>query len=221
MTRYRKQDPEITRRRFINAAMGTTATVGIVSLVGVLGTANPIFRLTRDKMPPVPGDILVHAEPSREGQLVKVSDLSEKLVRAWPQGKAEDGSPLIRKGDPNNVLCIFRFPKGQIVAPTVMEATIDSEIVAYSDICTHAGCSVANDDQNVGDMKCPCHSGQYDPKRGCKVIGGPPPRPLAQLPIKMDGDNLVVGDFFLEFPYPFLTEQEWQARITAVKSQLA
>jgi rieske iron-sulfur protein len=220
MTRYRRQDPEITRRKFINVAMGTTATVGVVSLVGVLGTANPVFRLTRDKMPPVPGDILVHASASQEGQPIKISELSEQLVRAWPMGKDKEGKNLIRKGDPNNVLAVYRFPQGQIVAPTNMEATISGEIVAYSDVCTHAGCSVSDDDQQQGQMKCPCHSGQYDPKRGCKVIGGPPPRPLAQLPIKQEGDQLVVADFFLENPYPF-TEAEWEARIEAVKAQLA
>ncbi|MFK7602324.1 ubiquinol-cytochrome c reductase iron-sulfur subunit [Deinococcus sp. SM5_A1] len=220
MTRYRKQDPEITRRRLINAAMGTTVTVGIVSLVGVLGTAKPAFRMTRDKMPPVPGDILVHADPAREGQLVKVSDLSEKLVRAWPQGKDKEGNNLIRKGDPNNVLAIYRFAPGKIRTPTNLEATINTQIVAYSDICTHAGCSVADDDQQAGQMKCPCHSGQYDPTRGCIVTGGPPPRPLAQLPIKQQGDHLVVSEFFLENPYP-LTEQEWKARVAAVKAQLA
>ncbi|GGO41240.1 ubiquinol-cytochrome c reductase iron-sulfur subunit [Deinococcus humi] len=220
MTRYRKQDPEMTRRRFINAAMGTTATVGIVSLVGVLGTANPVFRLTRDKMPPVEGDVLVHASASKEGEIIKPSELSEQLIRAWPMGKDKEGNNLIRKGDPNNVLAVFRYPKGQIVAPTNLEATIDGEIVAYSDICTHAGCSVSDDDQQEGQMKCPCHSGQYDPKRGCIVVGGPPPRPLAQLPIKMDGDKLVVAGFFLENPYPF-TEAEWEARKEAVKAQLA
>lgn len=220
MTRYRKQDPELTRRRFINAAMGTTATVGIVSLVGVLGTANPVFRLTRDKMPPVEGDILVHASASKEGEIIKASELSEQLIRAWPMGKDKEGNNLIRKGDPNNVVALYRFAKGELVEPTHLDATIDGEIVAYSDICTHAGCSVSDDDQTEGQMKCPCHSGQYDPKRGCIVVGGPPPRALAQLPIRQDGENLVVAGFFLENPYPF-TETEWEARKEAVKAQLA
>lgn len=220
MTRYRRQDPEITRRRFINAAMGTTATVGIVSLVGVLGTANPVFRLTRDKMPPVEGDILVHASASKEGQPITIGELSDQLVRAWPMGKDAEGNNLIRKADPNNVLAVYRFAAGELQEPTQLDATVDGQIVAYSDICTHAGCSVSDDDQTEGQMKCPCHSGQYDPKRGCVVVGGPPPRPLAQLPIRQQGDNLVVAGFFLENPYPF-TEAEWEARKEAVEAQLA
>jgi len=219
MTRYKREDPEITRRKFINTALGATAAIGTVSLVSALGTANPVFRLTRDKMPPLKGDILVHASEDKEGQPITVAELGEKLVRAWPQGKDAQGQPLIRKGDPNNVLALYKFPKGQIVDPTNMDATIDGEIVAYSDICTHAGCSVGDNDQQVGEMKCPCHSGQYDPKRACIVTGGPPPRRLAQLPIRLEGSNLVVADFFLENPYPF-NESEWEARKKAVEDLL-
>ncbi|ACO47088.1 ubiquinol-cytochrome c reductase iron-sulfur subunit [Deinococcus deserti] len=219
MTRYRKEDPEITRRKFINVAVGTTATVGVVSLVSALGTANPVFRLTRDKMPPVKGDILVHALESKEGQPIRPGELSDELIRAWPMGKDEQGNNVIRKGDPNNILAVYRFPKGQLVEPTNLEATVNGEIVVYSDVCTHAGCSVSDNEQRPGTMNCPCHSGQYDPKQGCKVIGGPPPRPLAQLPVRLEGENLVVGDFFLQHPYPF-SEEGWEARKEQVKEQL-
>ncbi|MCP2015516.1 rieske iron-sulfur protein [Deinococcus sp. HSC-46F16] len=210
MTRYKRQDPEITRRKFINVAMGTTAAVGGVSLLSTLGAANPVFRLTADKMPPLEGDILVHAEESKEGRPIAISDLSTQLVRAWPMGKDENGADVIRKGDPNNILALYRFPQGQLIAPTNLEATVDGQVVAYSDICTHAGCSVSDSDINAGQMRCPCHSGEYDPKRGCIVVGGPPPKPLAQLPIRQDGERLVVTGFFLTPPYPYHnSEAEW------------
>ena len=94
MTRYKKQDPELTRRKFINAALGGTAAVGTISLISTLGAAKPAFRLTPALAPPLAGDILVHADPSRYGKAVKVADLSEQLVRAWPQGKDKNGSPV-------------------------------------------------------------------------------------------------------------------------------
>lgn len=219
MTRYRKEDPEITRRKFVNTALGASAAVGGLALISTLGGANPVFRLTRDKMPPTPGDILVHAGGDKDGQPVQVADLSEKLVRAWPMGKDADGNPLIRKGDPNNVVAMYKFQAGQIGAPTNIPATIDGQIVVYSDICMHAGCSVSDDDQKAGQMKCPCHSGQYDPMHGAKVTGGPPPGPLPQLPVKMDGDKIVVSGFFLTPPYGF-TESDWEARKKAVEDAL-
>ena len=46
MTRYKKQDPEIKRCKFINAAMGTSAVVGVLILVSALGSSKPVFRLT-------------------------------------------------------------------------------------------------------------------------------------------------------------------------------
>ncbi|GMA17369.1 ubiquinol-cytochrome c reductase iron-sulfur subunit [Deinococcus metallilatus] len=219
MTRYKRQDPEITRRKFINVAVGTTAAVGGVSLLSTLGTANPVFILTPDKMPPLKGDILVHAGGDTEGQPVRISELSTKLVRAWPMGKDKQGQSVIRKGDPNNLLVVYRFPQGQLVPPTNIQATIEGQTVAYSDICTHAGCSVGDNDQGPG-MKCPCHSGQYDPTHGCIVIGGPPPRKLAQLPIAAQGENIVVTDFFLTMPYPYIHESEWEAFKKTVEEQL-
>ncbi|WP_412027991.1 Rieske 2Fe-2S domain-containing protein [Deinococcus yunweiensis] len=221
MTRYKRQDPELTRRRFINVAMGGAAAVGTVSLVSALGSAKPVFRLTPELAPPMSGDVIVHADPSRYGEPVKVSDLSaDKLVRAWGMGKTSDGGTVIRDKDPTSVLALYRFPKGQIVEPTNLEATIDGEIVAYGDRCTHAGCNVGDNAQQPGLMNCPCHSGQYDPKQGCKVVGGPPPHPLPQLPIKLQGDQIVATGFFLSVPYGFNKEEDWKQYTEQVKEAL-
>ncbi|MFC6618664.1 hypothetical protein [Deinococcus radiophilus] len=112
MTRYKIKDPELTRRRFINMAMGATATVGTVSLLGTLGGAHPVFRLTEDKKPPMEGDILVHADPAKEGTPITMAELSETQVTAWPMGTDADGNQIIRKGEPNNLLALYRYPAG-------------------------------------------------------------------------------------------------------------
>jgi thiosulfate dehydrogenase [quinone] large subunit len=53
--------------------------------------------------------------------------------------------------------------------------------VAFSAVCTHAGCTV---DFNPASMEfvCPCHGGSFNAVNG-KVLGGPPPSPLAQIPV--------------------------------------
>lgn len=69
--------------------------------------------------------------------------------------------------------------------------------VAYSKVCTHAGCPVGLY-QDVGNLLlCPCHQATFDVVRGAIPIFGPAPRELAQLPLEVDdaGTLLAAGDF--------------------------
>jgi thiosulfate dehydrogenase [quinone] large subunit len=69
--------------------------------------------------------------------------------------------------------------------PGVIVKLADGSFVAYDATCTHQGCTVAYD---AGSrlLACPCHGSRYDPAQGAKVVAGPAPRPLAELPIKID-----------------------------------
>jgi Rieske Fe-S protein len=70
-------------------------------------------------------------------------------------------------------------------------------IVAYSAICTHAGCPVTawvkgvTSDNNV--LKCMCHNSEYDARASAQVVFGPAPRRLAALPLAISGDSLAVA----------------------------
>lgn len=74
---------------------------------------------------------------------------------------------------------------------TVWLYTEDGEkFTAYSGVCTHLGCSFSFD----ADKKryhCPCHHGLFDMKTGA-VIGGPPPRALDTLPVKVENGEVHV-----------------------------
>jgi cytochrome b6-f complex iron-sulfur subunit len=48
---------------------------------------------------------------------------------------------------------------------------------AFSAICTHLGCIVGWDAARH-QIACPCHAGFFD--MSGRVVGGPPPRPLAE-----------------------------------------
>lgn len=61
------------------------------------------------------------------------------------------------------------------------------EVVAFSAICTHMGCTVAPAD---GIIQCPCHGSTYDLATG-KNTGGPAPRPLARIDVKVTGGDVV------------------------------
>ena len=69
--------------------------------------------------------------------------------------------------------------------------------VAYSKICTHAGCPVGLYRAESQSLICPCHQSQFDVSDGAKPFFGPAARPLPQLPLGVDEEGILVaqGDF--------------------------
>lgn len=75
--------------------------------------------------------------------------------------------------------------------------------LAYSRICTHAGCSVGMYETTTHQLMCPCHQSTFDVLRGAEPTGGPAARPLPQLPLYTDSDgNLRAGGGFTKPPGP-------------------
>jgi cytochrome b6-f complex iron-sulfur subunit len=62
------------------------------------------------------------------------------------------------------------------------------EFVAYSAVCTHAGCTVAYKD---GQLACPCHGSIFDAANGAEVVSGPAQTPLPQIPIRMQDGQIL------------------------------
>lgn len=79
--------------------------------------------------------------------------------------------------------------------------TEDGEhFTVYNGRCTHLGCNYFLDEEkNV--FRCPCHTGFFDIKSGA-VLGGPPPRALDTLAVKIEDGVLYAGyqDFRLGVP---------------------
>src|SRR3712207_5280440 len=67
------------------------------------------------------------------------------------------------------------------------------DYVAYSKICTHAGCPVSLYEQETSRILCPCHQSQFDVTQGAKPVFGPATRPLPQLPITVDDEGYFVA----------------------------
>lgn len=200
MTKFRRYDKELSRRRFISVAAGGTATAGILSLLPVLGSVRPVYRLTPEKLPAIAGDILVHAASDRLGEPVTLGDLSETPIRAWPAREVE-GEMVVKSEEPNNLLVVMRFGQSG-----------DAQgAVAHSAICTHLGCQVNdNSAQQPSTLLCPCHSGLYQADSGQR-ISGPQPRGLPTLGLSVaEGGQINVTSAFAEPPYG-TTEGDWEA----------
>ena len=71
--------------------------------------------------------------------------------------------------------------------------TEDGEtFTVFNGRCTHLGCNYFLDEgQNV--FRCPCHTGFFDIKTGA-VLGGPPPRPLDALQVKVE-DGVLYAEY--------------------------
>jgi thiosulfate dehydrogenase [quinone] large subunit len=67
----------------------------------------------------------------------------------------------------------------------------NSTFVAFSAVCTHAGCAVQYDPSTV-EFVCPCHGGTYDARTG-KVLQGPPPSPLPPIPLHVVNGEIRAG----------------------------
>lgn len=58
--------------------------------------------------------------------------------------------------------------------------------LAYSKLCTHAGCPVGLYMEQTQQLLCPCHQSLFDVLDGGTQVFGPAPRPLPQLPLYID-----------------------------------
>ena len=163
-----------TRRRLlkwvIRAGYGAFALAFTIPALALRSLSTPKSEIAS-------GDHLVFAAPTDygdTGQPVQAAGLPVGAgVHAFPSGKTDNQ---------NNLVELVRIAEGQGA----------DGLVAYSAICTHLGCAVyAQLDQN-GNIACPCHNSQYDPRQGAKVVNPPAPRPLPSLPITVDDQGIVV-----------------------------
>ncbi|GHE13243.1 cytochrome bc1 complex Rieske iron-sulfur subunit [Klenkia taihuensis] len=152
------------------------------------------------------------------GGLIKNPNKGNPLgTTEWAEGVRlvrQDGSP-VRPGDqePGSLETVFpAVPGGNLAAdaatmlirlrPEQMsllqprEGQADfgyGDYVAYSKICTHAGCPVSLYEQETSRILCPCHQSQFDVIQGAKPVFGPATRPLPELPITLDDEGYFVA----------------------------
>lgn len=147
---------------------------------------------------PQKGDLLVVSEGPQSGQVIKPSDL--KLggppVHAWPK---DPKTSAVRNGSRLNEIIVIKLDPAELDDDTRAHAA--EGILAYSAICSHAGCPVSEWVKGDGNgktvLKCPCHNSEYDPRAAAEVVFGPAPRRLAALPLAVSGDALTVAAPFV------------------------
>ncbi|HEY0127421.1 MAG TPA: Rieske 2Fe-2S domain-containing protein [Blastococcus sp.] len=152
------------------------------------------------------------------GGLIKNPNRGDPLgTTAWADGVRlvrDDGTP-IRPGDqePGSLETVFPAVPGgnrQADAATMLIRLRPEQVenlqpreghgdfaygqyVAYSKICTHAGCPVSLYEQETSRILCPCHQSQFDVTQGAKPVFGPATRALPQLPLDVDDEGFFVA----------------------------
>ncbi len=74
------------------------------------------------------------------------------------------------------------------------------DFIAYSKICTHAGCPASLYEQQTNRLLCPCHQSQFDITNNARPIFGPATRRLPQLPITVDDKGFFVAQSDYKIP---------------------
>ncbi|MHB0768911.1 Rieske 2Fe-2S domain-containing protein [Bradyrhizobium sp. 5.13L] len=182
---------EQTRRTLLLGALATTACLG----------CSPPARAGEDPPGaderPQKGDLLVFSEGDQEGKVITAADLKAggPPLHAWPK---DPNTSVVRSASRLNEILIIKLDPADLDEKTRARA-VDG-IIAYSAICSHAGCPVtAWVKSDVGDkevFKCMCHNSEFDPRAGAQVVFGPAPRRLAALPLALaDGSLSVAGNF--------------------------
>jgi ubiquinol-cytochrome c reductase iron-sulfur subunit len=178
---------EITRRK---------ALVRLLAAAG--GTLAAALAIPTLSLGPRPGEGLFETLwaggrrlVDEDGLPVRPEDLPlEGVITVFPEGFV---------GSPDEQAQLIRVDPGLLDLPDGRAEWAPEGCVAYSKICTHAGCPVGLYRAGSHQLLCPCHQSTFDVLVGAEPVFGPAARPLPQLPLSIDeGGFLVATDDFSE-----------------------
>jgi ubiquinol-cytochrome c reductase iron-sulfur subunit len=180
----------ITRKRLLGAAAGTAGGALGAALIAPAVSLGPVF----DPSP-------LYDTPWRRGRrlvdssgepLLATSIATGTFYTAFPQGAAKSllGAPVV----------VVRLPEDELELPPERVTWAPDGILAFSKVCTHAGCAIAlyrtpkfEPVQPRPALVCPCHYSAFEPATGGQVLFGPAGRPLPQLPLAIDAGGALIA----------------------------
>jgi Rieske Fe-S protein len=113
--------------------------------------------------------VLAYLKPPKQAE---VEVMSVKVGKA--EAIAKDSGTIVRFGN----------------KPVILVRTAEGEFHAFSATCTHLDCTVQYR-KDMGVIWCACHNGKYDLTG--RNIAGPPPRPLDEFRVVMQGEDVFVS----------------------------
>jgi ubiquinol-cytochrome c reductase iron-sulfur subunit len=184
----------LTRKRLLLAAGGAAgAALGAAAVAPALSLGPWLNTDSLYDTPWRAGRRLV----DDDGRPLRAADIErDTFYTAFPEDAAQDeiGSPLV----------VVRLAVADLRLPPERARWAPQGILAYSKICTHAGCAIAlyrtplyEPTSPAPGLVCPCHYSTFNPADGGSVVFGPAGRDLPQLPLRIDaaGNLRAAGTF--------------------------
>ncbi|MDX6229579.1 MAG: ubiquinol-cytochrome c reductase iron-sulfur subunit [Frankiales bacterium] len=113
---------------------------------------------------------------------VNIADVGVgSLTTVVPEGHANASA--------DSSVMVVRLNPEDLNLPAFKADEVLQGIIAYSKICTHAGCPVSLYEQQRHHFLCPCHQSTFDAADRGKVLFGPAARALPILPIYQDAQG--------------------------------
>jgi ubiquinol-cytochrome c reductase iron-sulfur subunit len=174
----------ISRRRLLARAAGVAGAGIGVAIIAPAASLGPNVSQRIDDSPWHAGSRVV----DEHGAPILADDVAPgTFLTGFPEGASlrDIAAPIVIVRLAPEAL---HLPAGRDPARWAPEG-----ILAYSKICTHAGCAIAlyrkplfPPTQPRPALVCPCHYSTFDPAQGAKRIFGPAGRSLPQLPLAID-----------------------------------
>lgn len=139
----------------------------------------------------------------KRGQRLMTAEGEPVSVYSLQPGNTLTVFPEDSIGDERSQTVLVRVDQALLELPKDRENWAPNGILAYSRVCTHAGCTVGLYEKTQYLLLCPCHQSTFDVLRAARPNSGPAARALPQLPIYADSDGtLRAGGGFSEPPGP-------------------
>jgi ubiquinol-cytochrome c reductase iron-sulfur subunit len=174
-TEVQRDAEVVTRRGFLTAMLVIAAAVFGLSQVFLVASLGPRVRRSFFQSDWREGLRLV----TFDGRPITSAALATGgFLVAFPEGHTDSA---------NSQVVLIRPPADRFTPLPGRESWSPEGFVAYSRVCTHAGCAVAQYEDEAQVLLCPCHQSTFDVLVGAKPIGGPAGRALPQLPLAVNG----------------------------------
>jgi ubiquinol-cytochrome c reductase iron-sulfur subunit len=104
------------------------------------------------------------------------------VVTVFPEGNQSPGDSQV---------VLIRVREGELKPRPGRESWAPDGYIAFSKVCTHAGCPVGLYQATTHQLVCPCHQSLFDVTDGARPVFGPATRSLPQLPVEIGSDGFL------------------------------